>query len=411
MILTTPTASTEPEILSVSELTRLIKQDLEGTFPALWVRGEVSNFAHHRSGHMYFSLKDEAAVVRCVMFRQYNRYLREVPADGQQVLVRGKLTVYERGGQYQILVVHLQSVGVGLLAARFEELKERLRREGLFEPGRKRVLPSFVTTVGVVSSPDGAAIRDIVRVATKRFPGIRVILSPSAVQGEGASDQLVRALHRLVDDGRAQVIIVSRGGGSLEDLWPFNEEGVARAVAVCPIPVVSAVGHEIDFTISDFVADVRAPTPSAAAEMVVPDASALVGTIATLRHRLRRGMGDRVRLLGEQLRRSARAYGLRRAGDIVLARQQRLDLVTLRLQRNLAALLHQAREQLEGVRKQLVALSPLCVLQRGYSVARLLPAMDVVTDVAQVREGDLLDLLLAKGAAVCGVKERRVGEK
>jgi exodeoxyribonuclease VII large subunit len=166
MIPTTPTAGTESEIFSVSELTRLIKQDLEETFPALWVRGEVSNFAHHRSGHMYFSLKDEAAVIRCVMFRQYNRYLREVPADGQQVLVRGKLTVYDRAGQYQILVVHLQSVGVGMLAARFEELKQKLCTEGLFEPARKRILPSFVTTVGVVSSPDGAAIRDIVQVAT-----------------------------------------------------------------------------------------------------------------------------------------------------------------------------------------------------------------------------------------------------
>jgi exodeoxyribonuclease VII large subunit len=186
---------------------------------------------------------------------------------------------------------------------------------------------------------------------------------------------------------------------------------VARAIHVCPIPVVSAVGHEIDFTISDFVADVRAPTPSAAAEAVVPDGSALLRTVATLRRRLRRVMGDRMRLLGEQLRRSARAYGLRRAGDIVLARQQRLDQVTLRLHRSLTALLQQAREQLEGVRKQLVALSPLRVLQRGYSVARLLPAMDVVKDVVQVREGDFLDVLFAKGAAVCRVKERRVQEK
>ncbi len=406
-----PESHAEPRVLSVSELNSLVKRSLEDLLPAVWVRGEVSNFTRAASGHMYFSLKDEDAVVRCVMFRQYGISLPKEPADGEQVLVWGRVTIYERSGQYQIVVVALEPLGRGVLAVRFEELKEKLRRQGLFAVERKRQLPGFVTTVGVVTSPDGAAIRDIVKVATQRFPGVTVILSPAQVQGEGAALQIVSALDALVRDGRPQVIIVGRGGGSLEDLWPFNDEIVAQAIYRCPIPVVSAVGHEIDFTIADFVADVRAPTPSAAAELVVPDVAALVAAIEGLRTRLERAVLGKLQVLGEMTRRLAQAHGLRRAEDVLLARQQRLDDVAIRLRRSAPSAFRQASDRLGAVELRLRALSPRAVLERGYSITRRLPDRGVVRDARQLKRGNLVDVLFARGSAVCSVTETRTREE
>jgi exodeoxyribonuclease VII large subunit len=403
--------STVPKVLSVSELNRLVRRSLEDLLPAVWVRGEISNFTRAASGHMYFSLKDEDAVVRCVLFRQHGLHLPREFGDGEQVLLGGRVTIYERSGQYQIVATALEVVGRGVLAARFEELKEKLRLQGLFAAERKRQLPGFVTTVGVVTSPDGAAIRDIVKVATGRFPGITVVLSPAQVQGEGAATMIVRALDALVRDGRAQVIIVGRGGGSLEDLWPFNEEVVAHAIHRCPIPVVSAVGHEIDFTIADFVADVRAPTPSAAAELVVPDAGELGAAIERLRTRLVRALSGRLHVLEEMTRRLAEAHGLRRAADVLLVRQQRCDDIAIRLRRAVPSALQRVADRLSAVEEQLMALSPRAILDRGYSVTRLLPDRDIVSDVRQLTRGDLVDILFARGGAVCSVKECKAREE
>jgi exodeoxyribonuclease VII large subunit len=396
----------EPQVLSVTELNSLVRRSLEDLLPAVWVRGEVSNFTRAASGHMYFSLKDADAVVRCAMFRQHAVRLARMPANGEQVLVRGRVTIYERSGQYQIVAVALEPLGRGILALRYEELKEKLYRQGLFAAETKKQLPMFAATIGVVTSPDGAAIRDIVTVATQRFPGVTVILSPAQVQGEGAAQQIVSALDGLVRDGRSQVIIVGRGGGSLEDLWPFNEEVVARAIHRCPIPVVSAVGHEIDFTISDFVADVRAPTPSAAAELAVPDSASIAAGIDQSRLRL-----GKLQVLSETTRRLAEAHGLRRAEDMLTARQQQLDDVATRLGRSAPAIFLRALERLGAVEMRLRALSPHAILERGYSITRRLPDREVVRDACRLRRGDSVELLLARGSAVCDVTESRTGEE
>jgi exodeoxyribonuclease VII large subunit len=405
-----PQGPHEPQILSVEDLNRLVRQALEDVFPDVWVRGEISNFNRYASGHMYFSLKDQSAVVRCVMFRQYNRYLRSEPSDGQQVLVRGRVSVYERSGQYQIIVYGLQALGRGLLAARFEELKEKLSRQGVFDPALKKPIPPFASVVGVVTSPDGAAIRDIQEVASKRFPGVHLLLSPSAVQGDGAARQIVTAMARLVNDGRAEVIIVGRGGGSAEDLWPFNEEIVALAIFRCPIPVVSAVGHEIDFTIADFVADARAPTPSAAAEMVVPDVDAITRGIARLSERLHRTARSRLALLTERIGRLSQAYGLRKAEDLLAARQQRVDETLYQLHAGFPSRLERSADRVGALAQRLVALSPEDTLRRGYSITRLLPGGDVVKDAARLNRGDQVEVILSRGAAVCSVQELKGGE-
>jgi exodeoxyribonuclease VII large subunit len=401
----------EPQVLSVTELNSLVRRSLEDLLPAVWVRGEVSNFTRAASGHMYFSLKDADAVVRCAMFRQHAVRLARMPANGEQVLVRGRVTIYERSGQYQIVAVALEPLGRGILALRYEELKEKLYRQGLFAAETKKQLPMFAAAIGVVTSPDGAAIRDIVTVATQRFPGVTVILSPAQVQGEGAAQQIVSALDGLVRDGRSQVIIVGRGGGSLEDLWPFNEEVVARAIHRCPIPVVSAVGHEIDFTISDFVADVRAPTPSAAAELAVPDSASIAAGIDQSRLRLERTMLGKLQVLSETTRRLAEAHGLRRAEDMLTARQQQLDDVATRLGRSAPAIFLRALERLGAVEMRLRALSPHAILERGYSITRRLPDREVVRDACRLRRGDSVELLLARGSAVCDVTESRTGEE
>ncbi len=403
--------SVQPLVLTVSELNRLVRESLESLLPAVWVRGEISNFSRAASGHMYFSLKDANAVVRCVMFKQYGRYLPKEPTDGEHVSVQGRVTVYERSGQYQVVVVALEPLGRGALAAQFEELKQKLKREGLFDESAKKPLPTFVRVLGVATSPDGAAIRDILEVATKRFPGIQVIISPTQVQGDAAAVQIVQALESLVRDGRADAIIVGRGGGSLEDLWPFNEEIVARAIYGCPIPVVSAVGHETDFTIADFVADFRAPTPSAAAEIVVPDGAALEDEVGRMEARMERAMGVFLRVVTERLRRLAEAHGLRRAEDVLMVRQQRLDEMTVHLGRSLPLLLGRTRDRLSGLEHRLQALSPRGVLERGYSITRLLPDLRVVSDALLLDRGDLVDITFARGAAVCSVTDSRAREE
>jgi exodeoxyribonuclease VII large subunit len=284
------------DVYAVSRLVREARATLEGSFPLVWVEGEVSNLAMPASGHIYFTLKDEVAQVRCAMFRNRNRQLRFTPENGMQVLMRVRVTLYEGRGEFQLVVEHMEQAGSGALQRAYEALKQRLGQEGLFDQTLKQALPAYPQTIGIVSSPDGAAVHDILSVLQRRFTSVNIILYPVAVQGDGAMDQIRNAIDLANQRQECDVLIVGRGGGSLEDLWSFNDEKVARAIAASTIPIISAVGHEIDFTIADFVADVRAPTPSAAAELAVPDQAEILNKLAGLQQRLSTTLKDALRL-------------------------------------------------------------------------------------------------------------------
>ncbi|MGH7267157.1 MAG: exodeoxyribonuclease VII large subunit, partial [Candidatus Rokuibacteriota bacterium] len=288
-------------VLTVTELTAALKDTLESRFGGLWVEGEISNLRVQASGHVYFTLKDDGAQIRAVLFRSRARRLRFEPGDGLHVLAFANLDVYAPRGEYQLVCEILEPKGLGALQLAFEQLKRRLHAEGLFDPGRKRPLPPFPRRVGLVTSPTGAAVRDFLRVLTRRFAGVHVVVSPVRVQGETAAAEIAQALQELNRLGGFDVLVVARGGGSLEDLWAFNEEVVARAIAASKIPVVSAVGHEIDVTIADFVADLRAPTPSAAAELLVREKAQLVAQVTSLGERLCRGLRRGLSRLAERL--------------------------------------------------------------------------------------------------------------
>jgi len=349
-------ARDEPRVWSVSELTRAVRSTLEDQIGVVWVEGEISNYRRQPSGHQYFTLKDAQAQVACVWFARSGLRLKQTAlSDGMQVQVRGTLTVYEARGQYQLNVQLVQAGGAGLLQAKFEALKRKLEAEGLFAAERKRPLPKFPTRIGIVTSPTGAALRDILNILARRAPWVQVMIQPVRVQGEGAAEEIataVAALNRLAEFGipPVEVILVGRGGGSAEDLWEFNEEIVVRAIADSIIPVVSAVGHEIDFTIADLVADLRAPTPSAAAELLVPDISELLPRLARLRGQLQRALftllaGERRRL--EFLARTAL---FREPAKRVSEAAQRLDLTWETLRRTLRAALDEAGQHLKALR-------------------------------------------------------------
>jgi len=360
--------NTAPASFSVAEFTRRIKTLLETELEPVWLHGEISNFVHHSSGHMYFPLKDESAQISCVMWRSRNQGLILTPSDGMQVLCYGQVTLYEKRGNYQLDVMKMIPAGVGQLQLALERLKARLHAEGLFDEEHKQPLPLFPRRIGIVTSPTGAAIRDLVQVARRRMPSIELVLRPALVQGEGAAEDIAAAIAELNEYGDVDVLIVGRGGGSLEDLWAFNEEVVARAIYDSRIPVVSAVGHEIDFTITDFVADLRAPTPSAAAELVVPDAgelrSRLTGTVKFLRHALQRRIAhERLRLAGFRS-----SYGLRRPIDLVRQRRQRLDELAHLCSISLLTRLRRERLRAVNAAQRCRDLAPASVLERGYAL-------------------------------------------
>lgn len=441
------------QVYSVTQLTQEIKDHLENAFASLWVEGEISNFRAPSSGHFYFTLKDATAQIRAVMFRSRNAMLPFIPEDGLQVICRAGLSVYPPRGDYQLIVESMEPKGQGALQLAFEALKRKLAGEGLFDPDRKRPLPFLPRAVGVVTSPTGAAIRDILKVIWRRLPNLEIRFCPVRVQGDQAKHEIVRALHLLNLDGVSDVIIVGRGGGSLEDLWAFNEETVARAIAGSAIPVVSAVGHEIDFTIADFVADVRAPTPSAAAETVVPEKRALAEELSALAERLHRSAGR-----GMASRRDGLAILSRRLvhpGRRVQERYLRLDEMSERLRAVAERGLREREVHLAGLRRQLLSagpasripacrihseaarrdllrsmrygldmkrqrtreaatclgsLSPLAVLSRGYSIARRLPSGQILRRAKEVRRGDPLEVLLAEGRLACLVESVEPGE-
>jgi exodeoxyribonuclease VII large subunit len=443
----------ERRVFTVSELTEGIKGTLEGTFPAVWVEGEISNLRVPSSGHAYFTLKDEGAQLSAVLFRGRGRRVRFELEDGMHVLAFGGLDVYAARGQYQLVVELMEPQGLGVLQLAFEQLKRKLEAEGLFDDGRKRKLPVYPRVIGIVTSPTGAAIRDMLNIIGRRFGDLRILIAPVRVQGDGAPAEIVQALVNLQEMVELDVIVVGRGGGSIEDLWAFNDEAVARAIVACRVPVISAVGHETDFTIADFVADLRAPTPSGAAELVVREKlavierlvdlyarlkQAMVADVAAQRERLeflarRRVLTDPARSLRDLYRRLDELQGRLRLGLRAGQRQarHRLALLTQALSaKNPAAriaadtaLLGQLRGRLvsaaaHGVKAsrgrfatsvgRLESLSPLAVLSRGYSVTRL-PSGALVRSAAQTRAGDLLEILLhqgALGARVTEVRER-----
>jgi exodeoxyribonuclease VII large subunit len=375
-----------PRVWSVSQVNRAVRGLLEGNVEPLWVGGEIGSWTRSRAGHCYFTLKDDRAQIRSVMFQREAETLPTDPDEGMQVRALGQLTLYEARGEYQLVVRRLEAEGTeGLWRLAFEKLRGRLEAEGLLDPARKRRLPAYPECVGVVTSPTGAALRDIVSVLRRRAPWTRVVVSGTRVQGEGASVEIAEALDELAASGHCDVILVSRGGGSIEDLWAFNEEPVARAVAACPVPVVSAVGHEVDVTICDLVADLRAPTPSAGAEAVVPDAAVVLDTLRTTPERLARG------LRGVATRRRERIeHRLERLGRAIERRlapaRQSVDLATARLERAMRSGIEGRRRTLRGSAGRLQALSPLATLQRGYAVARA-PDGEVLRSVDDFEAG------------------------
>jgi len=393
----------EEKIWSVAELTASVKGAIEEAFPPLWVEGEISNFVHHGSGHMYFSLKDEKAQLRAVFFRGDNHLLRFKPEDGMKVRARGSLTVYERSGQYQILVRRLQPVGTGELELAFRQLVDRLGKEGLFDESRKKPLPAYPDRIGVLTSATGAAIHDILRVLRRRFP-VTVLLYPVRVQGEGAAEEIATAIERMNERGDVDLLVVGRGGGSLEDLWAFNEEIVARAIVASAIPVLSAVGHEVDVTISDLVADRRAATPSAAAEILAPSRDEVGEGLVASRIRMARTVRDRLRFFRERLRRIREGRALGRPGEMIRREAQRLDDLSGRLARSVGHGHDRARDRIARLRQTLTALDPKGVLERGYCICRD-DAGRAVTDASRLVLGARVEIAFRRGGAGARIEE------
>ncbi|HEY5626318.1 MAG TPA: exodeoxyribonuclease VII large subunit [Nitrospira sp.] len=361
-----PDAASHRHILTVSQLTRLVRTSIESEFSELWLEGEISNLRTPGSGHIYCTLKDESSQIRAVLFRSSARQVRFALQEGLHVIVRGRLTVYEPRGEYQLVLEAVEPKGVGALQLAYEQLKERLAAEGLFDQGRKKPLPSFPRTVGVVTSLNGAALRDILAVLRRRWPSLHIIIAPVQVQGENAGYQIAEAVAALNAQAAVEVIIVGRGGGSLEDLWSFNEEAVVRAIADSRIPVVSAVGHEVDVTLADFAADVRAPTPSAAAETVVPVLAEVVERLRDLTFRAGRAMGRHC--LYEQRRLDTMMRGVAQLRFRIQEEFQRTDELTDRLQSLLYVRLSSARELLRENQRRLAGLNPILLVKRGLAM-------------------------------------------
>ncbi len=392
------------KVISVSQLNRYIKSLLESdkNVASVYIGGEISNFTnHYKSGHLYMSLKDENALVRAVMFRGAAQKLTFTPENGMRVIVKARVSLYEKDGSYQLYIDSMQPDGVGALQVAYEQLKKKLSEEGLFDQAHKRALPHYPRTVGVITSPTGAAVRDIFNVLGRRYPLARVLFAPVLVQGDGAPPQIVDAIARVGALPEMDVLIVGRGGGSLEELWAFNDERVARAVYASPVPVISAVGHETDFTICDFVADLRAPTPSAAAELAVPDTAALLSQLGARRERLSQLLQMTMQRENHRLRVLLEKRCLCSPLFYVEERQMRLDFITRSLVSASTASCQQASRRLAADAAKLDALSPLKVLGRGYAIAYKDNA--VVKSVAETAAGDRLNIRMADGELSCTV--------
>jgi exodeoxyribonuclease VII large subunit len=445
-----PSLEPQENIYTVTQLNREARQILEGSFPSLWVEGELSNFKAHTSGHWYFSLKDAQAQISCAFFRAGNRKVGFQPKDGLQVKVRGQVSLYEGRGSFQLIVDSMEEAGQGKLQKAFEALKKRLAEAGLFDPAHKKPLPTIPKCIGVITSPTGAAIRDILSVLKRRFPGLPVIIYPTVVQGEAAAPYIVKALQTANHRKECDVLILARGGGSLEDLWPFNEEIVAQAIYQSELPIISGVGHEIDFTIADFVADKRAPTPSGAAEQVAPDRRELWLTLQQNKRHLIKQMQAKLAPLQQELswnqknlqqqhpqRRLAEKAQLLDSYELNLVRLQTLflqkrkdslktssaqllgltpthrinhQLQQLQLQQEnfknrMLSLIQQKHQQMTNAAATLDALSPLNTLGRGYAITSRQKDQRILRSADEVQKGDKINVRLKKGSLTCLVEE------
>jgi exodeoxyribonuclease VII large subunit len=442
-----------PRIYTVSVLTAEIKSLLEEEFDLVWVEGEISNFACPSSGHYYMSLKDENAQIRAVMFKMQTHYLKFIPEDGMKVIARGRIGVYEPRGEYQIILDYLEPLGVGALAAAFEQVKKKLSLEGLFDEEKKRPIPFLPKRIAVITSPTGAAIGDFLRISYRRMPNLDVTIVPVRVQGDAAAGDIVEALDLINKELDVDVIVLTRGGGSLEDLWAFNQEEVAYAIRRSLIPVVSAVGHEVDLTISDLAADLRAPTPSGAAELVIREKETLERNLRSLSSRLEialHGIMDRIRNMVKHLssrirdpRRDLADTWLRldeiynrllKTGKVcindnlkrlkavnetlilnspshnITILSQELNFHNRSLVQALTLYLDRKKGDIRSMRDRLDSLSPLSILKRGYSITRKLPDMNIVKDYKQVKTGDEVNIFLARGNIDCLVEKTEQGK-
>ncbi|MFA6078414.1 MAG: exodeoxyribonuclease VII large subunit [Candidatus Omnitrophota bacterium] len=392
-------------IYSVSELTRYIRVILEDSFPSIWLEGEISNFILHSSGHMYFSLRDANAVIKCAMFKRSNGKLKFMPKDGMKVICFGSVSVYEARGDYQMIALEMEPKGIGALQLQFQQLKERLFKEGLFDESHKVPIPYLPTRIGIVTSPTGAAIRDILNIARRRFSNVEIIINPVKVQGEDAKDEIAAAIRQFNSLDNIDVMIVTRGGGSLEDLWAFNEEVVARAIYESHIPIISAVGHEIDYTISDFVADFRAPTPSAAAELVIPRKEDLENLIRAASTRLGRALTVTINTLTERLAALKESYVLRQPLNLITQYEQRIDSLDKDLAIRIDHIVKMKGENFNFLTGKLETLSPLAILNRGYSITTKLPGRGIIKDAGLLNKGDRIRTKLGKGEIISSVEE------
>lgn len=440
----------QERIFSIKDINKYINMKLEGDslLQDVWIRGEISNYVHHSRGHLYFTLKDEESRIKCVMFARQAQSLPFIPKNGTKVIARGAISVYERDGQYQFYAQSMQPDGIGSLYLAFEQLKKKLEGEGLFAATRKRPLPLFPRTIGVITSPTGAAIRDIIITLKRRYPQANVLLYPVLVQGTKAGASIVHAIEEMNRLAEADVLIVGRGGGSLEELWAFNEEMTARAISNSSIPIISAVGHETDFTIADFVSDLRAATPTAAAELAVPNHLELRQQIERAKQRLHQSLQDQLRLLRERVHRLNRStiltqphrhllqraervdrlteqlvYRMRnqhaRAAEVtsrldrrlarhnpqeaILAARKRLDSLQQRLKLNIKSLMKDYRQQLLSSIRHLDAVSPLKVMQRGYSLVYDEKEQKLIRSMEELQLGDMLNIRLKDGKIGCHV--------
>lgn len=397
----------EHTILSVSTLNKYIKSTLEAEdfFRSVWVRGELSNFTHHKSGHMYMTLKDEGSLIKTIMFKSSADKLKFEPESGMKVIVHGRVSVFERDGQYQLYIDDMIADGIGSLTMAYEQLKEELRLAGLFDENNKKPLPKYPSKIGVVTSPTGAAIRDMINILGRRYPLAEVILFPALVQGEGAPADLIEGIDYFNKRDDIDVIIIGRGGGSIEDLWGFNSKELAYTIYNSSIPIVSAVGHETDFTIADFVADLRAPTPSAAAELVVPNSFDLIVGIANVKKLLIKDIKKKYDISVEKLKDLSSRKCMTDMMFQVDYRRQLLDGNIKRLSSSMTILVANSKEKLSQEAAALDALSPLAVLSRGYSITQINGKS--VQSVNDVNVNDNMDITLIDGKLKCSVLEKR----
>ncbi len=394
-------------VLSVSQLNRYIKMnfDADENLANIFISGEISNFTnHYRTGHLYFTLKDDSAAVRAVMFNSSAKRLKFMPEDGMKVIARGRVSVYEASGQYQLYVDDMQPDGVGALNLAYEQLKEKLQKEGLFSELHKKPLPPYPEKVGVITSPTGAAVRDIINVLGRRFPYAEIVFCPVLVQGEGAHLQLTDAVNLFNSERAADVIIIGRGGGSIEDLWEFNDEGLARAVYNSEIPVISAVGHETDFTICDFVADMRAPTPSAAAELAVPDANELQYALSALKNRMFLNVSSGIADRRSRLEYLTSKGALKFPDEMLSNRSQRLDTAFSKMLSSYENRIGGKKVEFISAATALSKLDPMSVLMRGFAFVSDKSGKNVYSSQA-LAKGDKINVRFHDGSAVCEVKE------